>query len=47
LPEGSSKEAIEKQQPLFPSWKDFCRAPAREQVAPEQYVGAPILSIEP
>jgi glutathione synthase/RimK-type ligase-like ATP-grasp enzyme len=46
LPEGSSKEAIEKQQPRFPSWKDFCRAPAREQVAPEQYVGAPILSIE-
>jgi len=45
-PEGSPPEAIAKQQLLFPSWKDYCSAPAREQVAPEQHVGAPILSIE-
>jgi len=45
-PEGSSKEAIEKQQLLFPSWKDYCKAPARELVAPEQHIAAPILSIE-
>ncbi|MGO9168684.1 MAG: hypothetical protein ACLP56_17605, partial [Candidatus Sulfotelmatobacter sp.] len=46
LPEGSSKEAIERRQLLFPSWKDYCKAPARELVAPEQNTGAPILSIE-
>jgi glutathione synthase/RimK-type ligase-like ATP-grasp enzyme len=45
-PEGSSKEAIEKQQLLFRSWKDYCQSPAREHVAPERNVGAPILSIE-
>jgi glutathione synthase/RimK-type ligase-like ATP-grasp enzyme len=46
LPEGSSKEAIEQQQTLFPSWKDYCEAPARKQVAPERNPGAPIVSIE-
>jgi hypothetical protein len=44
--EGSSKEEIEKQQLLFPSWKDYCKAPARELVTPEQNIAAPILSIE-
>jgi glutathione synthase/RimK-type ligase-like ATP-grasp enzyme len=46
LPEGSSKEAIEQRQTLFPSWKEYCSAPARKQVMPERNLGAPILSIE-
>ncbi len=46
LPEGASKEALEKQQLLFRPWKDYCEAPARQQVAPERNYGAPILSIE-
>lgn len=45
-PEGSSKETIERQQSIFQSWKDYCQAPAREHVAPERNIGAPILSIE-
>ncbi|MFZ0318266.1 MAG: hypothetical protein WAL56_03995 [Candidatus Sulfotelmatobacter sp.] len=46
LPEGASGEALERQQLLFPSWKDYRGGPAREQVDPEQHVAAPILSME-
>jgi hypothetical protein len=47
LPEGSSRQRIEETQSHFPSWKDYCRSPAQEQVPPEVNLGAPILSIEP
>jgi hypothetical protein len=47
LPEGSSRQEIEERQGHFPSWKDYCGSPAREQVPPEVNRGAPMLSIEP
>jgi glutathione synthase/RimK-type ligase-like ATP-grasp enzyme len=46
LPESSSRQTIQEREAHFPSWKDYSRSPAREQVPPEVNVGAPILSIE-
>jgi glutathione synthase/RimK-type ligase-like ATP-grasp enzyme len=35
-PEGASREAIEQRQSEFPSWHDYLRSPAKDQVPAEQ-----------
>ncbi len=47
LPEGATREEIEARQSLFPSYKDFCASPQREELSPEQQVEVPFLSVEP
>ena len=46
-PEGASREVIEQRQSLFPSWRDFCASPKKDEIPPENNAGAPIISVEP
>jgi glutathione synthase/RimK-type ligase-like ATP-grasp enzyme len=47
-PEGSPRQVIEERQSMFPSFKDFCASPAKDQVPPEVAAGpVPFVSIEP
>ncbi|HJT53908.1 MAG TPA: hypothetical protein VJ848_08670 [Candidatus Angelobacter sp.] len=46
--EGASREVIEEGQSRFPSWKDFCASPEKDQLPPEYSAGpVPFLSVEP
>jgi len=47
LPKGSAREEIERKQKEFPSWKEYCQSPMKEQVPEEGNLAAPILSVEP
>lgn len=47
-PAGSPRQVIEERQSLFPSWKDFCSSPAKDEVPPEVAAGpVPFVSLEP
>ena len=46
--EGASRQVIEERQAQFPSWKDFCSSPEKDQIPPEFSEGpVPFLSVEP
>jgi len=47
LPQQASREEIESKQKEFLGWKDYLGSPEKEQVPEEQYLAAPILSVEP
>ena len=47
LPEGASREQIEERAQSFPSWRDFCASPEKDQIPPEYSEGpVPFLSVE-
>lgn len=46
-PEGASREVIEERQSLFPSWRDFCASPKKDEIPPENNPSVPFLSVEP
>jgi hypothetical protein len=47
LPKGSTRKEIEKKQIEFPSWKEYCASPVKEQIPEETNSAEPILSVEP
>ena len=47
LPEGATRENIERKQNEFLSWKDYCASAARTQVPEEAHSVVSILSVEP
>ena len=47
LPEGASRQAIEKQQSIFPSMSDYEKSGVQDQLAPEVHAGAGFISTEP
>lgn len=47
LPKGATRKEIEAKQTEFPSWKEYCASPVKDQVPAETHLAAPILSVEP